>query len=144
MINGSLVVLWLLPSWFLINLITPSGITMKKTFQLSHPKIKLPRLVEAIKFEVKKYLKRERNKMLPPDVDFWDFDCKYGADEASSAVIHVSQINNAISSAEDRELKSFYLEILAKPGFRSKKPEDAVGIVPEDAIQHQEEDEINE
>ena len=117
---------------------------MKKTFHLSHPKIKLPRLVEAIKFEVKKYLKRERNKMLPPDVDFWDFDCKYGADEASSAVIHVSEINKAISSAEDKELKSFYLEILVKPGFRSKKPKDAEDIETEDTIPHQEDDEINE
>jgi hypothetical protein len=29
---------------------------MKKTFKMSHPKIKLPRLVEAIKYEVKKYM----------------------------------------------------------------------------------------
>ena len=51
---------------------------MRKTFQLSHPKIKLARLVEAINHDVKKYIKRERNKQLPEDVDFWDFDCKYG------------------------------------------------------------------
>ncbi|MGY0642445.1 MAG: DUF6172 family protein, partial [Paraglaciecola chathamensis] len=54
---------------------------MKKTFLLSHPKIKLPRLVEAIKFEVKKYLRRERNKTLPAGADYWDFDCRFGADE---------------------------------------------------------------
>jgi len=116
---------------------------MKKTFPLTHPKIKLPRLVEAIKHEVKKYLKRERNKMLPPNVDFWDFDCKFGADEASSAVIHLSEISKAISSAEAEELKSFYLEILAKPGFRSKKPRDVEDIATTDAIQQQEEEEIN-
>ncbi len=101
-----------------------SEITMKKTFSLTHPKIKVPRLVEAIKYEVKKYLKRERRKALPPDVDFWDFDCRFGDNEASSEVIHVSAINKAISQAESKRLQSFYLEILAKPGHRTKKTKD--------------------
>ena len=95
---------------------------MKKTFQLSHPKIKLPRLVEAIKHEVKKYIQRERRKPLPPDVDFWDFDCRFGVDEATCQAIHVADINKAISQAETDQLESFYLEILAKPGRRSRKP----------------------
>jgi phosphoenolpyruvate synthase/pyruvate phosphate dikinase len=95
---------------------------MKKTFKMSHPKIKVPRLVEAIKHEVNKYLKRERRKPLPPNVDFWDFDCRYGVDEANSDVIHVSAISKSISEAEEKQLESFYLEILAKPGHRSKRP----------------------
>ena len=94
---------------------------MRKNFKMTHPKIKGPRLVEAIKFEVKKYLKRERRKALPADVDFWDFDCRYGTDEESSEVIHVSAINRSISRAESEQLESFYLEILAKPGYRSKR-----------------------
>lgn len=94
---------------------------MKKTFKMSHPKIKTPRLVEAIKYEVKKYIKRERRKTLPPNVDFWDFDCRYGTDEANSEGIHVSTINKFISQAETDQLESFYLEILAKPGYRRKK-----------------------
>ena len=105
-------------------LIAPFGVTMKKTFKMSHPKIKLPRLVEAIKHEVKKYIKRERRKTLPPDADFWDFDCRFGVDEARSDVIHLSAINKCISEAESKQLDSFYLEILAKPGYRSKKPRD--------------------
>ncbi len=95
---------------------------MKKMFNLTHPKLKAPRVVEAIKYEVKKYLKRERNKPLPEGVDFWDFDCRFGDDEATSEVIHVSAINKHISQAELEELDSFYLEILATPGHRSKKP----------------------
>lgn len=98
---------------------------MKKTFTLSHPKIKLPRLVEAIKYEVKKYIKRERRKTLPPGVDFWDFDCRYGVNEDSCEVIHVSTINKCISQAETQMLDSFYLEILAKPGYRTKKSVDS-------------------
>jgi len=95
---------------------------MKKTFNLINPKIKVPRVVEAIKHEVKKYLKRERNKPLPEGVDYWDFDCRFGADEATSEIIHLSAINKHISQAELEELESFYLEILATPGHRSKKP----------------------
>ncbi|MCF6179181.1 MAG: DUF6172 family protein [Geopsychrobacter sp.] len=95
---------------------------MKKTFKMSHPKIKVPRLVEAIKYEVKKYIKRERKKTLPPGVDFWDFDCRFGDDQTSSETIHLSEINKYISLAESKQLESFYLEILAKPGHRSKKP----------------------
>lgn len=94
---------------------------MKKTFILTHPKIKVPRLVEAIKHEVKKYIKRERRKTLPDKADFWDFDCRFGIDETTNEVIHVSAINKYISQAEEKQLKSFYLEILAKPGYRTKK-----------------------
>ncbi|MCI5164898.1 MAG: hypothetical protein D3903_02120 [Candidatus Electrothrix sp. GM3_4] len=100
---------------------------MKKTFKLTHPKIKLPRLVEAIKYEVKKYIKRERRKTLPQDVDFWDFDCRFGVDEATSEVIHLSEINKYISQAETKELESFYLEILVKPGHRTKNPQSKPG-----------------
>ncbi len=95
---------------------------MKKTFKLTHPKIKVPRLVEAIKYEVKKYLKRERRKDLPKGADFWDFDCRMGIDEENSEVVHVYDINKSIDHAESKQLESFYLEILAKPGRRIKKP----------------------
>ena len=94
---------------------------MRKTFLLTHPKIKRPRLIEAIKHEVKKYIKRERNKKLPEGVDFWDFDCKYGPDAENAEVIHLSAINKSIDIAETEQLESFYLEILVKPGHRTKK-----------------------
>ena len=38
---------------------------MKKTFKLRHEKIKPARLVEKFKYEVKKYVKRERRRSLP-------------------------------------------------------------------------------
>ena len=94
---------------------------MKKTFSLTHPKIKTPRLVDAIRHEVKQYIKRERNKELPDNVDFWDFDCRFGKDEASSDDIHLSEISDCISKAETTQMESFYLEILAKPGHRTAK-----------------------
>lgn len=95
---------------------------MKKTFSLTHPKKTRPRLVESIKHEIRKYIKRERRKGLPDGVDYWDFDCKFGDDEASSIVIHISEIDKHIAEIESKSLDSFYLEILAKPGYRTKKP----------------------
>ena len=101
---------------------------MKKTFSLIDSKIKAARLVESIKHEVKKYIKRERRKTLPPEADFWGFDCRFGADEASSEVIHVSAINQRISQAASEKLESFYLEILARPVRRGKKPREEQSI----------------
>ena len=95
---------------------------MKKTFNLTHPKIKYDRLVEGVRHDVKKYLKRERRKPLPPGVDFWDFDCKFGHTEDEARVVHVSDISKCIDEAHKDSLTSFYLEILAKEGRRMKAP----------------------
>ncbi len=97
---------------------------MKKTFVLSHPKIKLARLFDAAKHDAKKYLKRERKKALPSDMDFWDFDCKFGLTEEDAKVIHLGDINKSIDEVEKQGLNSFYLEIIAKPAQRFAKPED--------------------
>lgn len=94
---------------------------MKKTFILTHPKIKFARLIEAAKHDAKKYIKRERKKKLPENVDYWDFDCKYGHTEQQAKTIHESEINKCIDDAEKLQLESFYLEILAKAGHRKKK-----------------------
>jgi len=95
---------------------------MRKTFSLTHEKIKTPRLVDSIKHELKKYIKRERNKTLPEGVDFWDFDCKYGHSDESAETIHVSALNKSVDDAVQHELASFYIEILVKPGHRTAKP----------------------
>ncbi|KTF14711.1 DUF6172 family protein [Pseudoalteromonas sp. H105] len=91
---------------------------MKKTFTLNHEKIKYPRMVDAAKHEVKKYLKRERNKTLPLDADYWAFDCKFGNTADQAQEVHVAELNNCISEIEKQELSSFYVEILARPALR--------------------------
>ncbi len=91
---------------------------MKKTIALTHPKLKPARLVDSIKSDVKKYIKRERNKKLPGDADYWDFDCKYGATEADASEIHMAEIGKCIDRAVELELPSFYLEIMAVPATR--------------------------
>ena len=95
---------------------------MKKTFNLTHPKIKYARLIESVKSDVNKYLKRERRKELPERVDFWDFDCRFGPSVEESKGIHVAEIGKFIDAAEKDQLNSFYVEIIAKEGRRTKKP----------------------
>jgi len=94
---------------------------MKKTFTLSHPKLKVSRVVESIKNDVRKYLRRERKKKLPENANFWNFDCKFGHTEKEAEKIHEPEIIKCIDEAEYLKLDSFYLEILAKPGFKEKK-----------------------
>lgn len=95
---------------------------MKKTFKLSPPETKAARHLEAIKSEVRKYIKRERKKKLPDGVDFWDFDCKMGPSVDEAKKIHLTEIAKCIDEANTKQQDSFYLEILAKPGHRMKKP----------------------
>ncbi|MBO1927193.1 hypothetical protein J3998_06345 [Thiomicrorhabdus sp. 6S2-11] len=96
---------------------------MKKTFQLTHEKIQPARLTDAIKHEVKKYIKRERRLALPADADFWAFKCKYGATADDCIEIHEAEINKYIDKSLADNLTSFYLEVIAQPATRSKRPE---------------------
>ena len=95
---------------------------MKKTFRLTHPTIKIARLVECVRRDVRRYLKRERRRELPEGADFWDFDCRFGPTAEESVVIHVAEVGKFIGAAEEQQLESFYVEILAKPGHRTKRP----------------------
>lgn len=95
---------------------------MKKTFQLQiegkHPE----RLLEAIKHEIRQYLKRERRKPLPAQMDFWDFDCRFGLSEASAEVCHVGAFMDRINEAAAAGAPAFYLELLARPAQRRFEP----------------------
>jgi hypothetical protein len=98
---------------------------MRKTFQLQvegkHP----DRLLEAIKHEIRKYIKRERRRVLPEGSDFWDFDCKFGAAQESAEVVHLAAITGLIDGVVKEGGKQFYIELLAKPGKRKPRPEGA-------------------
>jgi len=95
---------------------------MRKTFQLTHPKIKVPRLLDAAKSDIRKYMKRERGKPLPEGADFWDFDCKCGPTAETAESVHPAELNKRMDEAEKQQLTSFYIEVMAKPGHRTKKP----------------------
>ena len=94
---------------------------MKKTFQLIVANKKKDRQVEAIKNEVRKYIKRERSKKLPEGFNYWSFDCKFGktADEASE--IRFVDITKSIDIASNEDLESFYLELVARTDIKNPK-----------------------
>ena len=94
---------------------------MKKTFQLAHEKIKYPRMIESVKAEVRKHLKRCRRKNLPKGADYWDLDGKNEDTEKHAKSCHLAEIDKNINHAEERELQSFYIEVIATPGKRQKK-----------------------
>lgn len=94
---------------------------MKKTFLLTSDRHKPARVVDLTKSEIRKYMKRERRRELPEEVDFLAFDCKFGFDEESPIVIHESEFNKYIDQASEKGCKSIYVEILGKPGFRQKR-----------------------
>jgi len=87
---------------------------MKKTIALTHAKLKPARLVDSIKHDIKKYLNRERNKPLPEDMDYWTFDCRFGASEGVAEEIYPSEINKRIDAAVAQELAEFYIEIISR------------------------------
>ena len=106
---------------------------MKKTFKLNvegkHP----DRVLEAVKHEIRKYVKRQRRVPLPAGVDYWDFDCRFGATQASAVVVHFAAITGLIDAvakgkgdgAGERGGEQFYVELLAKPGHRQARAEGA-------------------
>ncbi|MEX1048945.1 MAG: DUF6172 family protein [Akkermansiaceae bacterium] len=92
---------------------------MRKTFSLDVPGHQPPRVVEQIKSDIRKYVKRERKKKLPEGTDFWDFDCKVGQGEGTPETKHVEELIPAIDQAAAAACPSVYIEILAKPGHRT-------------------------
>jgi len=100
---------------------------VKKTFKLEIEGKNRDRVLEATKHEIRKYVKRQRRVPLPEGVDYWDFDCKFGADEAGATVVHFATITDLIDALAQAGGAAFYLELLAKPGHRATR---AAGAEP--------------
>ena len=98
---------------------------MRKTFLLNLEGKNRDRLVEASKHDIRKYVKRERSRDLPAGVDFWDFDCKFGSDEATAAVVHFATLMKLIDTAVQEGTEQFYVEVVTKHGHRSARQQGA-------------------
>lgn len=94
---------------------------MKKTFKLNiegkHPE----RLFEAIKHEVRKYVKRERNKALPAGSNYWAFDCRFGVTETEAEEVRLAEITDRMDEIKAAGGESFYVEILARAATRKPR-----------------------
>jgi hypothetical protein len=95
---------------------------MKKTFPLHIPGKEDPRVLDAIKLEIIKYVKRERRKTLPPEFDVWDFTCKVGSDSGTATAISLPEVPKAVESVALAGVAEVYVEIMASAGNRVKRP----------------------
>ena len=102
---------------------------MKKNFPLQAEGKHPDRVLEAVKHEIRKYFKRERNRDVPKGVDFWDFDCKVGLSKDSAEVVRVSGVIEAVDAAAKTGAASVYVEILSKHGVRIIRPENDPVII---------------
>jgi hypothetical protein len=91
---------------------------MKKTFPLQVPGNADARVIEAVKFEVRKYLKRERRKTIPAGFDQWDFACKVGPDQATAEPKPVIDVFAAIDAVAKAGSPQVFVEAISSPGKR--------------------------
>jgi len=94
---------------------------MKKNFPLQAEGKHPDRVLEAVKHDIRKYFKRERNRAVPKGVDFWDFDCQVGLTADTAEVVRVSGVIEAVDAVAKTGAASVYVEILSKHGVRVLK-----------------------
>lgn len=94
---------------------------MKKTFPLQIEGKNPDRVMDALKHELRKYVKRERRRALPEGVDFWDFDCKFGTQADDAEVVHLNDFNARLDAAQQAGATQAYVEIMAKHGVRQAR-----------------------
>ncbi len=95
---------------------------MKKTFQLQVEGKNPDRILEAVKHDVRKYVRRERRRDLPQGVDFWDFGCRIGATPEEAGSVHLDDLTERIDVLAREGAAQVYLEILAQHGHRKSRP----------------------
>ena len=103
---------------------------MKKTFPLTAPDREPPRVIEAIKHEVRKYVKRERRKAVPEGADFWDFACKIGLTAETAETKHIAEVNPAIDAVAQGGAGAVYVEVVAVPGHHVRHSAAPLGENP--------------
>ena len=88
---------------------------MKKIFKLTDEKKHEDRVLEAVKHEIRKYVKREKKKKLEDAQNtYWDFDCKIGATSESAKVVEYDDLIKALDEVKATGATECYVEILAK------------------------------
>lgn len=109
---------------------------MRKIFQLQVEGKNPDRVLDAVKHEIRKYIKRERRRDLPEGADYWDFDCQFGRSKEAAESAHLSALTGLIDAVAGEGGAQFYVEILAKAGKRAPRVLGEPGVA-----QHPEDDE---
>ena len=99
---------------------------MKKTYKLVDEKRNIERIIEAIKYDVRKYIKREKNKKNTSDEFVWKFNCKSAVSEEDAKSINFLDITKTIEAVATSEAETFYIEIVAYEEQRPAKVEKVI------------------
>jgi len=100
---------------------------MKKVFKIQQEKLNENRAVDAIKNELRKYIKREKKKDLPNNKTmYWDFDCKFGKSAEFALDCDFDHIIMELSNVVLAGWEECYIEILAKAVDKPKKEEEII------------------
>jgi len=88
---------------------------MKKIYQLNDAKKHEDRVLEAIKNDIRKYIKREKKKPLAEKkTHYWDFDCKIGTTQANAKATTEEALIKALDTIKSEGATEVYVEILVK------------------------------
>lgn len=87
---------------------------MKKTFPLHVAGKDDARVVEAIKRDVRRYVKRERAKALPAETTRWTFECRVGPNESAAEAVPLKDVSRAIDAAATAGSPAVFVEIQAR------------------------------
>jgi CCR4-NOT transcriptional regulation complex NOT5 subunit len=97
---------------------------MKKIFKLTDTKKHEDRVLEAVKNDIRKYVKREKKKDLPDKATmYWDFDCKAGASSADAKVIVYEELIKELDVIKATGATEVYVEVMAKAVDKPAKEE---------------------
>lgn len=99
---------------------------MRKTYPLDIEGKHRDRVLDAIRHDIRKDLKRQRRVDLPDGVDYWDFAYKCGHSAEDAVPVHVGELLARIDALASEGSAAVYVEILPRHGHR--KPGVASGV----------------
>ena len=95
---------------------------MRKVFKFKAENKKEARVLEGIKNEIRKYVKREKKKELEDKGNmYWDFDCKVGESKEDAKEVIYEELLRAVEKVKQREVEECYVEILSKSVLKPEK-----------------------
>jgi len=98
---------------------------VKKVFKIEQERIKPDRAVDAIKNELRKYVKREKKKDLPnKKTMYWDFDCQFGKSADLASECTFEEIATKLNSVVADGWTECYVEVIAKAVDKPIKEEE--------------------
>jgi len=88
---------------------------MKKIFKLIDEKKHEDRVLDAVKNDIRKYVKREKKKKLEDaKMTYWDFECRVGATSNTAKAVDFDAVIKEVDAVKDTGATECYVEILAK------------------------------